>query len=56
MLVLTRKEGESIILQIGEDKIEITLTEIRSNSVRLGIEAKEDYKIIRKEIIDDIED
>jgi len=47
MLVLTRKRNESI--QIGDD-ITITITEIRGNSVRLGIEASSDVSIARVEI------
>jgi hypothetical protein len=45
MLVLTRKEGESIIIDTGNDKIEIILTEINGSSARIGIEAKADINI-----------
>ncbi len=47
MLILTRKEGESIV--IGET-IKIHIIEIRGRQVRLGIEAPEDTYIYREEI------
>lgn len=47
MLILTRKKGESI--KIG-DEIEIFVTEIKGDKVRLGISAPEHMKITRTEI------
>jgi carbon storage regulator len=47
MLILTRKEGESIV--IGET-VKIHIIEIRGRQVRLGIEAPEDTYIYREEI------
>ena len=44
MLVLSRKAGESIII---DDDIEITVTEIRGNRVRLGITAPKEKRISR---------
>ncbi|MHC4636218.1 MAG: carbon storage regulator CsrA [Planctomycetota bacterium] len=49
MLVLTRKKDESII--IG-DNIEITVTEVSGNRVRLGINAPKEIIVHRKEIYD----
>lgn len=51
MLVLTRKLDESII--IG-DNVEIKIVEIKENTVKLGISAPRDVKILRKEIMDEI--
>lgn len=53
MLVLTRKKGQSII--IGDD-IEITITDIGSEQVRIGINAPKDISIHRKEVYLEIED
>lgn len=53
MLVLTRKEGESIIIDVGEG-IEINVIETGSNSVRLGVKAPRSVDIWRKEIIDQV--
>ncbi len=47
MLVLTRKIDEQIV--IGDD-IKITLIRVRGNTVRLGIEAPRDVRIVRSEL------
>jgi len=47
MLVLTRKVNEQIV--IG-DNIKITLLRVRGNSIRLGIDAPPEVRIIRSEL------
>lgn len=47
MLVLTRKADEQIL--IGDD-IKITLVRVRGNSVRVGIEAPRDVRVVRGEL------
>jgi len=47
MLVLTRKASEEIL--IGDD-IKITLVRVRGNSVRVGIEAPREIRVVRAEI------
>ncbi len=47
MLILTRKKGESI--KIG-DEIEIFITEVKGDKVRIGISAPENMKITRTEL------
>ena len=51
MLVLSRKKNESIII---DDKIVITVIEIRGDKVRLGIEAPREVAIHRSEVRDAI--
>jgi len=51
MLVLSRQRDESIM--IG-DQIEITVVDIRSDKVRLGISAPRTVHVHRKEIFDSI--
>ncbi|WP_310598919.1 carbon storage regulator CsrA [Desulfobulbus sp.] len=51
MLVLTRKPGEGIV--IG-DNITIKIIELKSGSIRIGIDAPRDTKIYREEIYDRI--
>jgi carbon storage regulator CsrA len=49
MLVLTRKVNEEIL--IG-DNIRITLVRIKGNSVRIGIAAPRDVRVVRGELRD----
>ena len=51
MLVLTRKEGEGII--IGED-IKISVIELKGGGVRIGIDAPREIKVHRQEVFDQI--
>ena len=47
MLVLTRKQQQQI--QIGEG-VTITILKVKGNTVRIGIEAPADVKIVRSEL------
>ncbi|MEK3790870.1 carbon storage regulator CsrA [Paenibacillus sp. FSL R7-0204] len=47
MLVLTRKKGESIIIQ---DHIEITILGVEGDSVKVGISAPKHVDIFRQEV------
>lgn len=49
MLVLSRKKNESIVIN---DRIVITVVEVRGDKVRLGIEAPKDVSIHRQEIFE----
>ena len=51
MLVLTRKEGESIVIQ---DEILIKVIKVQGKQVRIGIEAPPAVHIYREEIKDAI--
>lgn len=53
MLVLTRKKDESII--IGDD-IEIIITDISEDKVKIGIRAPRTLHIIRKELLEAVKD
>ena len=48
MLVLTRKTDEQIL--IGDD-IKITLVRVRGNSVRIGIDAPREVRVVRGELL-----
>lgn len=51
MLVLTRKEGEGIV--IG-DEIRVTILENKEGKIRVGIEAPRDQTIHRQEVYERI--
>ena len=47
MLVLTRKEGETIVI---DDQIKITVVRTRGRAIRLAIEAPRDMRVLRGEL------
>ena len=49
MLVIGRKVGQSVLLEIGDVKIIVMLTEIRQGSVGLGFDAPSEVRISRAE-------
>lgn len=49
MLVLTRKIGE--VIMVGED-IKITITDIKGNRVRVGIDAPKEIPVNRIEVLE----
>ncbi|MFK4304072.1 MULTISPECIES: carbon storage regulator CsrA [unclassified Paenibacillus] len=52
MLVLTRKKGESIVIQ---NDIVITVLSVEGDNVKIGISAPKDIDIYRKEVFDAIQ-
>lgn len=51
MLILTRKEGES--LRLGDD-ITVTVVSVKGGNVRIGINAPRDLAVHREEIYEKI--
>ncbi|HVJ87654.1 MAG TPA: carbon storage regulator CsrA [Caulifigura sp.] len=52
MLVLSRKKNESIVI---DDRIIITVVEIRGDKVRLGIQAPRDVPVHRHEVYESLQ-
>ena len=50
MLVLERKSGESIVIQNGDDIIEIKIDKENKGAVKLVFDAPMNYVILRKEL------
>ena len=50
MLVIDRKDGESVIVEHGDDKIEVTLYKDKNGKLKLGFDAPPEYIIYRKEL------
>ena len=53
MLVLSRKALQSVV--IGDD-VRITVVRVEGNQVRIGIEAPQDVRILRGELLEEAED
>jgi carbon storage regulator len=49
MLVITRSQGQSVL--IGDD-IEIIISEIGTEKIKLSIDAPRNIKIVRKELLE----
>ena len=52
MLVLSRKCGESLII---DNEIEVKIIEVVGDKIRIGIEAPQNIKILRKELVQTVE-
>jgi carbon storage regulator len=50
VLILSRKQNETIIVGSGEKQIEVVVLRIDGGKVRLGIKAAADVRIMREEI------
>jgi carbon storage regulator len=48
MLVLSRREGESIVI---DGEVVVTILEIKGSQIRLGIQAPKDVAVWRKELV-----
>ncbi len=48
MLVLTRKPGEKVVIDGG---ITVTVVNVTGNNVRLGIDAPDQVRILRSELL-----
>jgi carbon storage regulator len=55
MLVLSRNKDESIIIGEGDDAVEVTIVDVRGDKVRLGINARRDISVHRKEVYEAIQ-
>jgi carbon storage regulator len=49
MLILTRKPGESVII---EESVRITVLEVRGSQVKLGIQAPPEVRVNREEVLE----
>ncbi len=56
MLMISRKKNESFVIQIGDELITVTLTDVNGagnkSQVQLGVDAPKKYKVWRSEIFD----
>lgn len=52
MLILSRKLGESIII---DGRIEIKIIKVSGGRVRIGIDAPDDVRVVRSELVEEQE-
>jgi len=52
MLVLSRNRGESFVI---DNKVIVTVVDVRGENVRLGVEAPKDVPVHRQEVYDAIQ-
>ena len=50
MLVLSRREGERIVLNTSDGEIIILVTKVKGKAAKLGIEAPTEVRILREEV------
>ena len=50
MLVLTRRQGDSVILVTSDGPIEVSIENINGQAIRVGFKAPKSVQITRKEI------
>jgi len=52
MLILSRKAEEQIVFRLQDGRqIRILVTSVRGKDVKLGIEAPQDVKVLREELL-----
>jgi carbon storage regulator len=54
LLVLSRKNNQSILIRGKEGEIRVVVVESEKGKIRLGIEAPKGYLILREEVVTEI--
>lgn len=50
MLILTRRIGETLKIDLGSDVVSVTVLGVKGNQVRVGVEAPKHISVHREEI------
>jgi carbon storage regulator len=53
MLVLSRREGEAIILETSDGTITVRLTEYNGSQTRVGVDAPASVRVLREELLEE---
>lgn len=53
MLVITRRDGEAIVLEFGKERVEIAVHQVKNRQVRLRIRADDSVRVVRKELLEE---
>lgn len=54
MLVLSRNESEQVIIGTGDDRITVTIVQIRGDKVIIGFDAPREISVHRREVYEAI--
>ena len=53
MLILTRRPGESLIIELPTgEQIQVAVLGVKGNQVRIGTQAPDDIQIMREELLE----
>jgi carbon storage regulator len=56
MLILTRRPGESIIIELPTgEQITVTVLSVKGNQVKIGTAAPDDIPIVREELLEGLQ-
>ena len=56
MLILTRRPGESIIIELPTgERVQVTVLRAKGSQVRIGTAAPDDIAIVREELLDGLQ-
>ena len=50
MIVLTRRDGDSVILETSDEPITVSIENISGQQIRVGFEAPKSVSILREEL------
>jgi carbon storage regulator len=53
MLVLSRREGEALILNTSDGEIVVSIELLQGRQVKVGIEAPQSVRVLRDELVED---
>ena len=53
MLVMTRRDGEAVVLEFGKERVEIAVHQVKNRQVRLRIRADDSVRVVRKELLEE---
>ena len=52
MLVLTRKQQQTLLIETPSGPIEVTIVDINGGKVKVGITADRSFQVVRKELLE----
>lgn len=55
MLVLTRRQGESLIFNTSDGEIVVSFELLQGSQVKIGIDAPQSVRVLRDELVDEVD-